>query len=211
MGFQVHQSALNNLLEKLELDGRKFTLPELFSWIGDKLSRPQVTLPEDLPENVHVTFAPQDAVRIRCEDGRVEVILSIAELTQGAKKWRNFTARTYYKPQTESLRHRFDVVLSRSFGPPAATAECAAPFLAAGGHVVVSEPPAASGRARWPADGLQVVALERVELPVPVSHGFVVLRATALCDQRFPRRDGMPGKRPLWVERRAEPSDGDRV
>jgi hypothetical protein len=105
--FQVHQSALNNLLQKLDLDGRKFTLPELFNWVGKKLSRDQVTLPEDLPENVHVTFAPQDAVRLRCEDGRVEVILSIAELSQGGKKWRNFTARTYYKPRTESLEAQF--------------------------------------------------------------------------------------------------------
>ena len=94
LSFQVHQSALNNLLEKLDLDGRKFTLPELFTWVSDKLSRSASDAARRPARECHVTFAPQDAVRIRCEDGRVEVVLSIAELSQGGKKRRNFTVRT---------------------------------------------------------------------------------------------------------------------
>ncbi|HWD52570.1 MAG TPA: RsmG family class I SAM-dependent methyltransferase, partial [Acidimicrobiales bacterium] len=42
-----------------------------------------------------------------------------------------------------SLRGRFDLVTARSFGSPAVTAECAAPFLEVGGILVVSEPPGA--------------------------------------------------------------------
>ncbi|MGZ4710399.1 MAG: RsmG family class I SAM-dependent methyltransferase, partial [Acidimicrobiales bacterium] len=44
-------------------------------------------------------------------------------------------------------RGRFDLVVARSFGKPAVTAECAAGFLVVGGMLVVSEPPseAASG------------------------------------------------------------------
>ena len=38
-------------------------------------------------------------------------------------------------------RASFDLVVARSFGPPAVVAECAAPFLVVGGHLVVSEPP----------------------------------------------------------------------
>ena len=37
-------------------------------------------------------------------------------------------------------RGAFDAVVSRGFGAPAITAECAAPFLRVGGQLVVSEP-----------------------------------------------------------------------
>ncbi len=56
-------------------------------------------------------------------------------------------------------RGRFDVVVSRSFGPPAVTAECAAPFLRVGGVLVASGPPAphatgsAGRRPGWPRSG----------------------------------------------------------
>src|SRR3546814_9312392 len=49
------------------------------------------------------------------------------------------------------MRRVVDAVIARSFGPPAATAECAAPLLRAGGLLVVSEPPEALDR--WPEDG----------------------------------------------------------
>lgn len=45
-------------------------------------------------------------------------------------------------------------VLARAFGPPATTAECAAPFLQRGGVLIVSEPPGASDPTRWDAAAL---------------------------------------------------------
>ena len=50
----------------------------------------------------------------------------------------------------QDLDHRgtYDLVVSRSFGPPAVTIECAAPLLRVGGAFVVSEPPLAGGRDR---------------------------------------------------------------
>ncbi|MGH9005022.1 MAG: RsmG family class I SAM-dependent methyltransferase, partial [Acidimicrobiia bacterium] len=51
-----------------------------------------------------------------------------------------------------TLRGAFDVVVARSFGAPALTAECAVGFLRLGGSLVVSEPPEASGR--WPPEAL---------------------------------------------------------
>jgi len=105
--LQLHQSALNNVLEKLDLDGRKFTMTELFAWLAEKLGRPQLNQQNDLPEDVRVTFAKENAVRLRCEDGRVEVVFAIAELTQGRSHWRNFTVRTHYRPEARKLDPRF--------------------------------------------------------------------------------------------------------
>jgi hypothetical protein len=105
--MQVHQSALNNVLEQLDLDDREFKIPDLFRWIAEKLDRPQLTKLEDLPDDVWVKFAPRNAVRLRCEEGRVEVTFSFAELVSGSQHWRNFTVRTHYRPQAEGLDPRF--------------------------------------------------------------------------------------------------------
>ena len=105
--LQIHQSALNNVFEKLDLDGRAFTLPELFSWIGEKLNREEWASREDLPEGVRMKFAAKDAVRVRAESGRMMVTFSFAELAQGRNRWRDFAVRTYYKPEAEGLDARF--------------------------------------------------------------------------------------------------------
>ena len=115
------------------------------------------------------------------------------------------------------LRGRLDIVLSRSFGRPAVTAECAAPLLKLGGWLVVSEPPAAplpdpgppgvpagppgapdpSEGPRWPAEPLRHLGLEPAGL-VHVGFDYQTLRQFETCPERFPRRDGVPAKRPLF-------------
>jgi hypothetical protein len=108
MSLQVHESALNNALERLELDGQSFTLPDLFAHLRDKLNRPATDAVEaDLPEDVVVTFAPEDAVRVSCHDGRVQVRLAFAELSEGRRRWRNFAVVTHYRPDTSSLDIHF--------------------------------------------------------------------------------------------------------
>ena len=107
LSVQIHQSALNNGLEQLKLDGRTFELAELFAWIGKRLNRPNFGKTDDLPENVRIKFADKDAVRLRADGDRVEVKLAIAELTQGKNKWRNFTVRTMYRPQPRQLDPEF--------------------------------------------------------------------------------------------------------
>lgn len=93
-------------------------------------------------------------------------------------------------------RCSFDVVVARSFGPPATTAECAAPFLRQGGRLVVAEPPGGDP-ARWPAEALAQLGLalgRRITSP----SAFQVLLQKEPCPSRFPRRTGVPAKRPLF-------------
>lgn len=101
---QLHQSALNNAAEQLELNGRTFTLPELFDWLGKRLHSKSDALHEELPEDVSITFAENDAVRVRCADGRVEVMLSVKQLTQGRSRWHDFTVRAQYTPTKDGER-----------------------------------------------------------------------------------------------------------
>lgn len=99
-----------------------------------------------------------------------------------------------------SRRGSADLVVSRSFGAPAIVAECAAPLLRDGGRLVVSEPPAdptVTVSARWDAGGLSVVGL-RVADMIPGPPAFVVLEQIEACPDRYPRRVGIPAKRPLF-------------
>jgi len=105
--LQIHQSALNNGLEKLDLAGRTFSLPEMFAWLGAKLGRPQLANQEDLPEDVQLTFAQENPVQLRCDAGEVEVTLRFAQLTHGGKRWRDFKVRAIYTPQPNRLDPRF--------------------------------------------------------------------------------------------------------
>lgn len=95
-----------------------------------------------------------------------------------------------------ALRAQFPVVVSRSFGPPTVTAECAAPLLTVGGCLVVSEPP--DDAERWPADGVAVLGLALSARLATDAGRFQVLTQAERCPERFPRRVGVPAKRPLW-------------
>jgi 16S rRNA (guanine527-N7)-methyltransferase len=81
-------------------------------------------------------------------------------------------------------RGRYDAVVARSFGPPAATAEAGAGFLRLGGVLVVSEPPE-SDESRWPAGGLATLGLVVDDDPIV---GLRQLRAVTACPVDYPRR-----------------------
>ena len=88
-----------------------------------------------------------------------------------------------------------DLVTSRSFGPPAATAECAARFLVVGGVLIVSEPP--GGGTRWDEAGLGRLGL-RLGPRVSPSASYQLLIKEEKTPPEYPRRTGMPAKRPLF-------------
>ena len=94
--------------------------------------------------------------------------------------------------RADELRGVFDLVVARSFGPPATTAECGAPLLRAGGVLAVTEPP--DDGARWPVEALALLGL--------VLRGrvgsFQTLEQASPCPDRFPRRTGVPRQRPLF-------------
>lgn len=94
-------------------------------------------------------------------------------------------------------RGRFDVVVARSFGPPAVVAECAAPLLGAGGRAVISEPPGGDP-GRWSAPGLALLGMVPGAVVAAAGATFQVLHQQARCGARYPRRVGMPAKRPLF-------------
>lgn len=126
---------------------------------------------------------------------RTEFLVRAVERLGLADHVRVVCARAEEAARTE-LRGHFSGVVARSFGPPAVTAECAVGFLTVGGRLVVSEPPTGSAE-RWEAAGLLDLGLTLEEV-VGVEPRFVRLRKVTDHD-RWPRRTGVPTKRPLWA------------
>lgn len=120
-------------------------------------------------------------------------------------------ARAEELGREEIYRGSFAAVVARSFGPPAVTAECAAPLLRVGGRLIVSEPPRRDSHAtratkatpratdRWPVEGCDKLGLA-LELSLREPFGFTVLRQVSPCPDRYPRRPGIPAKRPLFSQ-----------
>lgn len=90
-------------------------------------------------------------------------------------------------------RGRYDLVTARLFGPPAAAAECGAPLLRRGGILAVTEPPDPEP-GRWPPGALASLGL----VALPPEPGLQRFCAIAAPEDRFPRKPGVPVRRPLF-------------
>jgi hypothetical protein len=99
--LQLHESAVNNMLEKLELDGRTATLPELSRYVAGRLNRPAPWNIDPAHDDVTVSFAPKNAISVRFQNGQAALTLAIARFSKGSRSWRDFQVRVCYRPQVE--------------------------------------------------------------------------------------------------------------
>lgn len=122
----------------------------------------------------------RDAVVSLDLSDRVEVLAERTEVVGHDPEWRG----------------RADLVVARGFGPPAVTAESAAPFLRRGGALVVADPPGGAP-GRWPPDKVRLLGLvDDGHIVEPVALQRFLLEEP--CPDRYPRRVGIPAKRPLF-------------
>jgi len=126
------------------------------------------------------SFLEDAAARLGCSD-RVQVVAERAEIVG----------------RNQAYRSASPLVVARSFGAPAVTAECASPLLAPGGLLVVSEPPGSDG-ARWDPTGLALLGAAPERVARTAKGTFQVIRQVSPCPDRYPRRVGVPAKRPLF-------------
>ena len=130
-----------------------------------------------------------------------------ASWLQGAVDQLGISARTEVRCERAELTGRSEhrqmagLVTARGFGPPGPTAECAAPLLQIGGHLLATDPPIGAA-GRWPGDGLAELGLtlelseatETAAGPVSISR----MISVSDCGPRYARRVGVPFKRPLF-------------
>ena len=115
VSFQVNESVIHNVVQRLDLDGRTFTLPDLSRHIAHMLSRPEPV--EDNPEHndVRITFAKKDAVQVRCAEGRMDVEISIAKLATESRQWKEFQVRAFYRPEIDGARPNWSATASCNY------------------------------------------------------------------------------------------------
>ena len=102
LSVQIHESALNNVLSHLKLEGRRVDLITLYKEMTSRFSEKQVPVPEDIPDDVFVTFAEEDPVRVDCQEGRVRLTIQLQSLEEGGDvRWRNLSVIANYKPDSE--------------------------------------------------------------------------------------------------------------
>lgn len=120
-----------------------------------------------------------------------------------------------------SWRASAAVVVARSFGRPAVTAECAAPLLQLHGRLIVSEPPLPADETpgdprvatevvayrtepppelavRWPPAAVAALGFGPAQEWRAGGFRYAVLPMDTPCPERYPRRNGIPAKRPLF-------------
>jgi len=95
---QIHESMINNVLQRLELDGQTFDLAGLGQRLAERLHRfhPKPVDPDQA--DVKISFVAKDAIHVCCNDGRLEITLAIARLSKGSRKWKDFQVRAFYRP-----------------------------------------------------------------------------------------------------------------
>jgi len=106
LSVQIHETAMNNVLEQLHLNGRRTELVDLYKeMIARFAPTRKIEVPEDLPENVYVTFAEEDPIRVDCQDGHVRLTIHLKELVQEGtrNRWTNFSVHAYYAPSADQL------------------------------------------------------------------------------------------------------------
>jgi hypothetical protein len=103
VSVQVHESAINNAIAGLGLDGRRITVGELHKLLGEKIVRHASEPPADLPARAVVEFARHDAARVRCHGDTVELVLSIVELRKGRDSIKSVGVHAFFRPEIDGL------------------------------------------------------------------------------------------------------------
>ena len=143
---------------------------------------------------------PEIALTLMDATAKKTAFLSACVETLGLMGTAVETGRAEDLAHDERLRERFDLVLARAVAPLPTLVELGLPFLRVGGRLIATKGSradaevAAAGRALEVLGGKAFVVPFAVPGPKQVLVAVVKQRATPA---EYPRRSGMPSKRPL--------------
>ena len=103
VSLQLHQSAINNLIQRMGLDGETFDAASLRAQLESVTGFPTAT--EELAGDATFRFAKRGGVQVSFRNGEVQIELRLASLQLGrGKTWRNLVVQTTYVPTYEGMR-----------------------------------------------------------------------------------------------------------
>ncbi|MCA9191254.1 MAG: hypothetical protein KDB03_05820 [Planctomycetales bacterium] len=104
LSLQLHQSAINNAVSNLQLSGRVWTLPELYSQLSRVFGGQGWEIPAEIPEDITVRFADTRPATVEFINGKMQVTLRILELRQeGRLAIDRFIVVGQYAPEAKGL------------------------------------------------------------------------------------------------------------
>ncbi len=105
VSLQVHQSAINNMLERLVPSGESVSIRELVHRVTETFGRDDLVMPEDIPEDVTIQFASTRPITVEIEDDRVWITMRIVRLRRpDSVDLTQFIVRAAYQPQVDGIR-----------------------------------------------------------------------------------------------------------
>ena len=110
LSLQMHQSAMNNMIEQLQLQGQRMTLEQLMQVFSRRFGIPLQVVDED-HKSILLEFADHP-LEVNFDDGEIEVTIHFAELQRENRRWKNFSIRGSYRADVRQL----DIELHRQDG-----------------------------------------------------------------------------------------------
>ncbi len=99
LSVQLHESAINNAIEGLQLGGNKFTNLQLHQRIQDRFAVATDVSRVDPSNRVTLTFKEHDAARINFQEGKVQLTMALDRMSIRGKNYNNIKVHTIYVPQ----------------------------------------------------------------------------------------------------------------
>lgn len=107
LSAQIHESAVNNLINRMEINSETFTPAELMHHVATILGRADVELEPEDQHDAKIQFASRDGIRLDFDDERLGITLRLKRLyIPNVASWRNITVTAWYFVETEGLQIR---------------------------------------------------------------------------------------------------------
>lgn len=104
VSVQIHQSALNNTLERLLPTGDAKSIQQFYNDTMELFGQAAQPLPSDVPGDAMIEFASTRPVTVEIEDGKVWLTLRIVRLSEpDGPALTRFIVRAGYEPRVEGL------------------------------------------------------------------------------------------------------------
>jgi 16S rRNA (guanine527-N7)-methyltransferase len=155
--------------------------------IGSGGGLPAIPLAVSMPQ-VHFTLLEANTRKCAFLE-HVAATLSLANVVIAAGRAEELGHRP-------ALREQFDRAISRAAARPEVLLELALPFVRTGGDLVAQVSPL-DPLVLEPAAHLLGGGTPRLERPIAGGHALMVVPKLAPTPARFPRRAGIPGRKPL--------------
>ena len=100
MSFQLHQSAINNAISRIGLNGNQFTIDELVAHLRGFIGAENSTQPSVKSDrHAEIGFAYFDPILVEFQEGQLKVTLNLRSLKIGekGKVWKNVSLTAAYR------------------------------------------------------------------------------------------------------------------